>query len=212
MNEGVGLIVEIDPWRAQRRLDTRYVDVVVDDLEEAMTMVEEAVKKEEPKSIGLIGNAADVLPELVVRGVVPDVLTDQTPAHDPLMYVPRDLSLEQAVELREKDPEEYTKRSMETMAAHVEAMLELQKKGAVTFDYGNNLWLRAGLRPTSLLPGEGALPLGGPLRRPGRPLPDRPDHFGALPGGRAPDPLDQDGPEGGGLSRAAGSYLLAGLR
>ncbi|HIP96397.1 MAG TPA: urocanate hydratase [Anaerolineae bacterium] len=139
MNEGVGLIVEVDPWRARRRLDTRYLDVVVDNLEEAMTMVEEALKKEEPKSIGLIANAADILPELVIRGVVPDVLTDQTPAHDPLMYVPRGLSLEQAVELRQKDPREYSKRSMETMAAHVEAMLELQKKGAVTFDYGNNL-------------------------------------------------------------------------
>lgn len=143
MNEGVGLVVEVDPRRARRRLDTRYVDVVVDDLEEAMTMVEEAVKKEEPKSIGLIANAADVLPELVIRGVVPDVLTDQTPAHDPLMYVPQGLSLEQAVELRQKEPEEYTKRSMETMAAHVEAMLELQKKGAATFDYGNNLRQRA---------------------------------------------------------------------
>ena len=143
MNEGVGLVVEVDPWRAQRRLDTRYVDVVVDDLEEAMTVVEEALKKEEPKSVGLIANAADILPELVIRGVVPDVLTDQTPAHDPLMYVPRDLSLEQAVELRQKAPEEYTKRSMESMAAHVEAMLELQKKGAVTFDYGNNLRQRA---------------------------------------------------------------------
>jgi urocanate hydratase len=143
MNGGVGLVVEVDPWRAQRRLDTRYVDVVVGDLEEAMTVVEEALKKEEPKSVGLIANAADVLPELVIRGVVPDVLTDQTPAHDPLMYVPRDLSLEQAVELRKKDPEEYTQRSMESMAAHVEAMLELQKKGAVTFDYGNNLRQRA---------------------------------------------------------------------
>jgi urocanate hydratase len=143
MNGGVGLVVEVDPRRAQRRLDTRYVDVVVGDLEEAMTVVEEALKKEEPKSVGLIANAADVLPELVVRGVVPDVLTDQTPAHDPLMYVPRGLSLEQAVELRKRDPEEYTQRSMESMAAHVEAMLELQKKGAVTFDYGNNLRQRA---------------------------------------------------------------------
>jgi urocanate hydratase len=143
MNEGVGLIVEVDPRRAQRRLDTRYLDVVVDDLEEAMSLVEEALEKEEPKSVGLIANAADVLPELVIRDVVPDVLTDQTPAHDPLMYVPRGLSLEQAVELRRKDPEEYTQRSMESMAAHVEAILELQKKGAVTFDYGNNLRQRA---------------------------------------------------------------------
>jgi urocanate hydratase len=143
MNEGVGLIVEVDPRRAQRRLDTRYLDVVVDTLEEAMTLVEEALEKEEPKSIGLIANAADVLPELVMRGVVPDVLTDQTPAHDPLMYVPRGLSLEKAVELRREGPEDYARRSMETMAAHVEAMLELQNRGAVTFDYGNNLRQRA---------------------------------------------------------------------
>jgi len=156
MNEGVGLIVEVDPWRAQRRLDTRYLDVVVDNLEEAMTLVEEALEKEEPKSVGLIANAADVLPELVIRDVVPDVLTDQTPAHDPLMYVPRGLSLEQAVELRRKDPEEYAKRSMESMAAHVEAMLELQKKGAVTFDYGNNLRQRAfdhGIKDAFAYPG-----------------------------------------------------------
>lgn len=139
MNEGVGLIVEIDPRRAQRRLDTRYLDVVVDTLEEAMTLVEKAVEQEEPKSIGLIANAADVLPELVVRGVVPDVVTDQTPAHDPLMYLPRGISLEEAVELRHKDADEYVRRSMESMAAHVEAMLEFQKRGAVVFDYGNNL-------------------------------------------------------------------------
>ncbi len=139
MNEGVGLIVEIDPQRAQRRLDTRYLDVVVDTLEEAMTLVEEALEREEPKSVGLIANAADVFPELVVRGVVPDVVTDQTPAHDPLMYVPRGISLEEAVELRHKDPDEYVRRSMESMVTHVEAMLEFQKQGAVVFDYGNNL-------------------------------------------------------------------------
>ena len=139
MNEGVGLIVEIDPRRAQRRLDTRYLDVVVDTLEEAMTLVEEAVEREEPKSIGLIANAADVLPEMVVRGVVPDVVTDQTPAHDPLMYLPRGISLEEAVELRHQDADDYIQRSMESMAAHVEAMLEFQKRGAVVFDYGNNL-------------------------------------------------------------------------
>jgi urocanate hydratase len=139
MNEGVGLIVEIDPRRAQRRLDTRYLDVVVDTLEEAMTLVEEALEGEKPRSIGLIANAADVLPELVVRGVVPDVVTDQTPAHDPLMYVPRGISLGEAAKLRQKDADDYVRRSLESMAAHVEAMLEFQKQGAVVFDYGNNL-------------------------------------------------------------------------
>jgi len=143
MNEGVGLIVEVDPARAQRRLDTRYVDTVVDTLEEAMTLVEEALDKEKPRSVGLIANAADVYPELVVRGIVPDVVTDQTPAHDPLSYVPRGLTLEQAENLRERDPAEYSKRAMESMAAHVQAMLEFQRKGAVVFDYGNNLRQRA---------------------------------------------------------------------
>ncbi|MCS7286042.1 MAG: urocanate hydratase [Anaerolineae bacterium] len=143
MNEGVALIVEVDPWRAQRRLETGYLDVVVNDLEEAMTMVEEALKKGEAKSIGLIGNAADVYPELVVRGITPDVVTDQTPAHDPLMYIPKGLSVEEAAELRGKDPKEYVRRSMASMAEHVQAMLEFQKRGAIVFDYGNNLRQRA---------------------------------------------------------------------
>jgi urocanate hydratase len=139
MNEGVALVVEIDPWRAQRRLDHGYLDVVVDDLEEAMALVEEAVKGQLPKSIGLIGNAAAVLPELVVRGVTPDVVTDQTCAHDPLMYIPHGVSMEDAVELRRRDPKGYQKRSMEAMAVHCQAMVEMQKRGAVVFDYGNNL-------------------------------------------------------------------------
>ncbi len=143
MNEGVALIVEVDPWRAQRRLETGYLDVVVNDLEEAMTMVEEALKKGEAKSIGLIGNAADIYPELVVRGITPDVVTDQTPAHDPLMYIPKGLSVEEAAELRRKDPKEYVRRSMASMAEHVQAMLEFQKRGAIVFDYGNNLRQRA---------------------------------------------------------------------
>jgi len=143
MNEGVGLIVEIDPARAKRRLETRYVDVVVDDLEEAMTMVEEAKRDGRPLSVGLIANAADVFPDLARRGVVPDVVTDQTPAHDPLSYVPHGMSLEAAGALRAHDPDEYTRRSMASMARHVQAMLEFQKKGAVVFDYGNNLRQRA---------------------------------------------------------------------
>ncbi|HSR32808.1 MAG TPA: urocanate hydratase [Anaerolineae bacterium] len=139
MNEGVALVVEVDPWRAQRRLDHRYLDVVVDDLEAAMTLVEDAVQKEEPRSIGLIGNAADVFPELVVRGVTPDIVTDQTCAHDPLMYVPNGVSLEAAIELRRQDPRTYQERSMQAMANQCRAMVEMQKQGAVVFDYGNNL-------------------------------------------------------------------------
>ncbi len=139
MNEGVALVVEIDPWRAQRRLDHGYLDVVVNDLEEAMTLVEEAVKDRIPRSIGLIGNAAAVFPELVVRGVTPDVVTDQTCAHDPLMYVPSDIALRDAVELRRANPREYQERSRQAMAEHCRAMVEMQKLGAVVFDYGNNL-------------------------------------------------------------------------
>jgi urocanate hydratase len=143
MNQGVALVVEVDPWRAQRRLETGYVDVVVDTLEEAMTLVEESKAKGEAKSIGLIGNAADIFPELVVRGVTPDVVTDQTPAHDYLFYIPHGLSLEQANALRANDPKEFERRSAASMARHVQAMLDLQERGAEVFDYGNNLRQRA---------------------------------------------------------------------
>jgi urocanate hydratase len=143
MNEGVGLIVEVDPERAHRRQEIGYVDLVVDELEEAMTLVEEALDREEPKSIGLIGNAAQVYPELAQRGVVPDVVTDQTPAHDVMMYVPSGLSVEQAQELRQSDPKEYQRRAQQSMARHVEAMLAFQRSGAEVFDYGNNLRQRA---------------------------------------------------------------------
>lgn len=142
MNEGVGLIVEVDPARAQKRLATRYLDEITDNLEEAMTRVEEHMRRGEPRSIGLIGNAADVLPELVARGVVPDVVTDQTPAHDPLAYVPG-VPLEEANSLRASDPGGYTALSMQAMARHVRAMLDFQARGAVVFDYGNNLRQRA---------------------------------------------------------------------
>jgi urocanate hydratase len=143
MNEGVGLIVEVDPARARRRQEIGYVDVVVDTLEEAMTLVEEARDRQEPRSIGLIGNAAEIYPELVIRGVTPDVITDQTPAHDVSMYVPAGMSVDEAESLRRSDPEEYARRSIHSMARHVEAMLEFQRRGAEVFDYGNNLRQRA---------------------------------------------------------------------
>ena len=143
MNEGVGLIVEIDRARAQRRLEHGYIDLIVDELEEAMSLVGEAVAQEKPLSVGLIGNAADVLPELAGRGVIPDVVTDQTPAHDVSMYVPHGMSLEAANQLRTDDPTEYARRSMESMARHVRAMLAFQRAGAEVFDYGNNLRQRA---------------------------------------------------------------------
>jgi urocanate hydratase len=108
-----------------------------------MTLVEEAVRQEIPRSIGLIGNAAQIYPELALRGVIPDVVTDQTPAHDVLMYIPAGMSVAEADELREKDPAEYSRRSMQSMARHVEAMLDFQRAGAEVFDYGNNLRQRA---------------------------------------------------------------------
>jgi urocanate hydratase len=143
MNEGVALVVEIDPARAQRRVQTRYLDEVCQDVEEAMVKVEAALAAKQPRSIGLIGNAAEVFQRLVSLGVRPDVVTDQTPAHDPLAYIPDGLSLEAAWALREKSPEEFASRSAAAMAHHCQAMLDLQKAGAVVFDYGNNLRQRA---------------------------------------------------------------------
>ncbi len=143
MNEGVGVIVEADPERAQRRKEIGYVDVVTDTLEEAMTLAEEAMQQEKPLSIGLIGNAAEIYPEMVLRGVVPDVVTDQTPAHDVLMYIPAGMDIAAASALREADPQEYRRLSMQSMARHVEAMLEFQRRGSEVFDYGNNLRQRA---------------------------------------------------------------------
>ncbi|HEX9796675.1 MAG TPA: urocanate hydratase [Anaerolineales bacterium] len=143
MNEGVGLIVEVDPDRAQRRLASGYLDALTDELEEAMTWVEQAVDAGQARSIGLVANAADVLPELVTRGVVPDVVTDQTPAHDVQSYVPAGLSPAQADELRRSDLKGYAERSMQSMARHVEAMLAMMDAGAEVFDYGNNLRQRA---------------------------------------------------------------------
>ncbi len=143
MNEGVALVVEVDPERAQKRLDTGYIDTVTDNLEDAMTQVEEAIEQQIPKSIGLIGNAADIHSELLLRGVIPDVVTDQTSAHDPLSYVPSGMSLTAAYQLRQSDPEKYIELSLKTMAKHVEAMLGFQQKGAIVFDYGNNIRQRA---------------------------------------------------------------------
>ena len=144
MNEGVAVVVEVDRSRAERRLGLRQLDRISDDLEEAMSWAEEARQAGTALSIGLIGNAARILPELVVRGVVPDVVTDQTSAHDPLYgYVPDGLSLEDAAALRRRDPNAYVRLSMESMAQHVRAMLDLQAKGSVVFDYGNNLRQRA---------------------------------------------------------------------
>lgn len=144
MNEGVGLLVEVDRWRAERRLALRQVDALSDNLEEAMTWVEESVRTQTARSIALIGNAAEVYHELYQRGIVPDVVTDQTSAHDVLYgYIPVGMSIEAARDLRERDRETYQQRVYESMAQQVEIMLAWQKKGSIVFDYGNNLRQRA---------------------------------------------------------------------
>ena len=144
LNEGVFLGIEVDPARIKRRLETGYLDVKADRLEDALILALGAKEKGTAKSVGLVGNAAEIYPEIVKRGIVPDLVTDQTSAHDALMgYVPAGLPLDEALELRKKDPNQYVQRSMESMAIHVKAMLELQKKGSVVFDYGNNIRAQA---------------------------------------------------------------------
>jgi urocanate hydratase len=140
MNDGVCLAVEADQQRIQRRLDTGYCDEMASTLDEALNQVREACNQGQAISIGLIGNAAEIYPELVRRGITPDLVTDQTSAHDALNgYIPAGMTLQEADELRRRDPQTYIQRSKESMVAHVRAMLEMQKRGAVVFDYGNNL-------------------------------------------------------------------------
>src|SRR5436189_6164540 len=144
MNGAVFLGVEVDPARIEKRLKSGYCDKIAHSLDDALKLIDQARKDRQSLWVGLVGNCADVLPELVRRGVVPDVLTDQTSAHDALNgYVPNGMSLEDALALRRKNPDEYIERSMQSMAVHVEAMLALQKKGAITFDYGNNIRAQA---------------------------------------------------------------------
>jgi urocanate hydratase len=157
MNEGVCLAVEVDPARIQRRLDTRYLDELATDLDDALRRAEEYRAQGVARSIALVGNAAEVFPEVVRRGVRLELVTDQTSAHDALNgYIPAGLTLEQAAELRTSDPAEYERRALASMAEHVRAMLDLDEMGAVVFDYGNNLRgqaLRAGVEDALHFPG-----------------------------------------------------------
>ena len=140
MNEGICVAIEVDPARVQRRLDTRYLDRSTSSVDEALRWCAEAKRTGGAVSIAIVGNCADVLPELVRRGFVPDVLTDQTSAHDPLNgYIPTGLTPEAATQLRRKDADAYVRAARASIATHVRAMLELQQRGAVTFDYGNNI-------------------------------------------------------------------------
>ncbi len=140
MNQGIILDIEVDPKRIEKRIKQGFCDVMVNDLDEALKLVFDAVKKRKPLSVGLVGNTSDIEPELVKRGIIPDVLTDQTSAHDALNgYVPGRMSLDEAIALRGRRPEEYKKRALESIARQMEAMLEMQEKGAIAFDYGNNI-------------------------------------------------------------------------
>src|SRR5881398_325853 len=157
MNGAVFLGVEVDPARIEKRLKSGYCDQIARSLDEALKLIEMARKDRQSLSVGLVGNCADILPEIVKRGVVPDVLTDQTSAHDALNgYVPNGMPFEDALVLRRKNPDEYIERAMRSMAVHVEAMLALQRKGAVTFDYGNNIRAqaqKAGVKDAFDIPG-----------------------------------------------------------
>jgi len=139
MLHGVALVVEIDPEKIKRRIDTAYLDTWTDDLDEALKMIEEAKKDGKPLSVGLLGNTGEVLPELIKRGIRPDIVTDQTSAHDIMSYIPMGMTINEARELKTRDPEDYKKRSIETMIKHMEAMVQYKRMGVTTFTYGNNI-------------------------------------------------------------------------
>jgi urocanate hydratase len=139
MLHGVALVVEIDPEKIKRRIDTAYLDTWTDDLDEALKMIEEAKKDGKPLSVGLLGNTGEILPELIKRGIRPDIVTDQTSAHDIMSYIPMGMTINEARELKTRDPEDYKKRSIETMIKHMEAMVQYKRMGVTTFTYGNNI-------------------------------------------------------------------------
>lgn len=140
LNDGVMIAIEVDRWRIQRRIETRYLDTMVESLDEAIAMAEEAKREGKPLSIGLLGNAAELLPQMVERGFIPDIVTDQTSSHDPLNgYLPSGMSSEEAAELRKNNPKALEEQAKKSIATHVRAMLAMQQRGAIAFDYGNNI-------------------------------------------------------------------------
>jgi urocanate hydratase len=144
MNEGVALVAEVEEWRIDKRLETKYLDLKITDIDEAIDKALEAKKNGQALSIGVLCNAVHLLERLLERNIIPDTLTDQTSAHDPLIgYWPHELSYEQAKVLRDTNPDEYIANAYNSMVKHVQLMLDLQKKGAITFDYGNNIRARA---------------------------------------------------------------------
>ena len=228
MNDGVAICIECDDARIQRRIDHRYLDVRADSLEQAVAMAIEARDARKPLSIGVLGNAAELVPALLEQGAPIDVVTDQTSAHDPLYYLPVGTAFEDWDSEREADPVGFTKRARDSMAAHVRAMVEFQDNGAEVFDYGNSIrdearkggydrafdfpGLRAGVHPSAVLRGQGPVPLGGALRRPGRHRGHRQGDPRAVPRQRAAAQVDHHGRREGVLPGAAGQDLLARVR
>lgn len=140
MNGGVVIAIEVEKWRIERRIETRYCDVMAETLEEAISLAESAKREGKPLSIGLLGNAAEILPAMLQQGFLPDIVTDQTSAHDPLNgYLPRGMTVEEGNKMRKEDPERLQQLAKESMAVHVQAMIDMQNKGAIVFDYGNNI-------------------------------------------------------------------------
>jgi urocanate hydratase len=213
MNGGVALCVEVDPHRIERRLDTGYLDESYDDIDQAVNRALEAKQGREAVSIGLLGNAAEVFPRLLDRDIEIDIVTDQTSAHDPLYgYIPAGHSLDDAIRLREDDPDTYIKAARESMATHCEAMVGFARAGVETFDYGNNLRVCARLHKTALLSGIRTFPMGRPQRGPGRHRRYRSGHRRAVPRQRVSPSLAGDGGGQGPVPRPAGADLLVVLR
>ena len=231
MNGGVALCIEVDPARIERRVKTRYLDRETEDLDTALAWVDEARSGGEAVSIGLLGNCAEVEPELLRRGWRPDIVTDQTSAHDPLGgYVPAGLTLEDAAALRVADPEDYQRRAYASMAEHVAAMVGFLDAGAVVFDYGNNLRAGAelggmphdrayaypGFVPAFVRPlfceGKGPFRWAALSGRPRGHRQDGPGRLRALPRRRETAALAPDGRGAGGVPGTAGADLLAGIR
>ena len=229
MNEGTFLAAEVDRSRIKKRLQTRYLDVAIDDVDRAIDEALTWKVKGVAKSIAVLANAVDLLERLIARGITPDVLTDQTSAHDPLEgYVPNKMTYEAALELRKSDPKAYERESFRTMVDHCKAMLELQRRGADTFDYGNNLRGHAaqagfadafgfeGFVPKYVRPlfceGKGPVPLGRAVRRPEGHRGDGPDHPRALPRGPRARTVDPDGGRAREVPGPARAHLLARLR
>ncbi len=221
--------VEVDAERIKRRLRAGYLDFMVNSLDEALRILKNAIRKKENISVGLIGNCADVIPELADRGVLPDILTDQTSAHDPLNgYVPNGMPLAAAVELRQRDPKAYAERSLAAIVRHVEAMLRLQKMGAVAFDYRQqpaHLCLPARCQERLRYPGiccrlpaaavrrrTGVAALGGALGRCLRHRGNRRPRVATVPAGPSAEALDRSCPPAHKVPGTAGARLLAGMR